>query len=192
MIFIQNQELALPIDLHKNILNLHLQDTSWGKSSASYQQRLIGRAIVMDQDKLLFVHVHRDDMFGKMDFLETSGGGIKKGEKIVEGLRRELQEELGITVDVICYLGLVDDYYNLISRENLNHYFLVRKIGDVQSHLMADERNAFHLTKASVTLEEARKVYEGNKELKLGKLLYQREMPVIDLAMKVIVSYGLY
>lgn len=192
MISIQNQELALPIDLHEKILNLHLQDTSWEKSSALYQQRLIGRAIVMDQDKLLFAHVQRDDMFGKMDFLETSGGGIHEGEKLIDGLIRELQEELGITVDIICYLGLVDDYYNLISRENLNHYFLVRKIGDIQNNLMDDEMNVFHLTKARVSLEEAQKVYEGNKNLKLGKLLYQREMPVIDLAMKVIGSYGLY
>ncbi|MCI2068246.1 MAG: NUDIX hydrolase [Bacilli bacterium] len=183
-------EKPLPIDLKDKKLNLFLEDLSWPKAS-SYQDRLIARAVVFDGYDLFFAHVHRDDIFGKMDFLETSGGGVKEGESLIQGLKRELREELGFEVEVVAELGQVTDFYNLIGRRNLNHYFLARKIKEVPPSLMEDEKNQFHLTLAKVSYEEALEVYKKNKDEKLGRLLYNREVPVIELAEAVIKSYGL-
>jgi 8-oxo-dGTP diphosphatase len=184
-------ETELPIDLKDRKLVLSLEDTSWPRSKEPYQDRLIARAVVLDGTDFIFAHIRRNDMFGKLEFLETSGGGVKPGESLLTGLKRELGEELGIKADVICELGQVTDYYNLIGRRNLNHYFLVRKIGEVPRHLEKDEIEDFHLEPRKVTYEEALKVYEGNKETKLGKLLYQREVPILELAKAVSDSYGL-
>ena len=40
--------------------------------------------------------------------------------------KRELKEELGADVEVVCKIGVVSDYYNLIHRHNINNYFLCR------------------------------------------------------------------
>ena len=60
-------------------------------------------------------------------------------------IQRELKEELGVTVTIICKIGVVSDYYNLIHRHNINNYFLckVESFGD--KNLTEDEINSFHL-----------------------------------------------
>jgi 8-oxo-dGTP diphosphatase len=185
-------ETGLPIDIKDRALDLHLDDLSWPKTSPDpYEKRLIARGVVFDGHNLVMVHVDRDDQFGKCSYLETSGGGIDKGEKLTDGLKRELREELGIESEIVCFLGKVNDYYNLINRENLNNYFLVRPIGQVEKHLTSDEVNIYHLEKKIVSYDEAFKVYEENRNTKLGSLLYNREVPVLKLAIEVIKSYGL-
>jgi 8-oxo-dGTP diphosphatase len=176
-----NDEFILFLSM--NTLNLHFEDDSWKRDfpESEYHDREISRAIVLDGNKLLFAHIIRNDMFANLGYLETSGGGLEPEEDEVEGLRRELREELGIEVEIITKLGDVIDYYNLIKRRNINHYYLVKKVKDVENHLMPDEER-FQLTKVKVTFEEAFASYEKIKDDKLGHLVYQREMPMIQLA----------
>jgi 8-oxo-dGTP diphosphatase len=184
-------EMKLPIDIKDKRLNLYLEDTCWAKSGKPINDRLIVRAIVLDGDKLVFAHIERHDAFADFGYLETSGGGVQKGEDLLTALKRELKEELGYEVEVICYLGQVIDYYNLIDRRNINNYFLVRKIKEVGNHLMEDEKNDFHLTPSKVTYEQAIASYKAINGKKIGTLLFNREVPVIRLAEYVIESYGL-
>ena len=93
-----------------------------------------------------------------------------------EALKRELREELGYVIKPIKYLGVIKDYYNLINRRNINHYFLVEAIDEVETSLTEDEKNKFHLSRVLVSLEEAIKVYEQIKNTKLGRLVYRREI----------------
>lgn len=48
---------------------------------------------------------------------------MEKGEKLISAIRRELKEDLGIEIDIICKIRVVSDYYNLIHRHNINNYF---------------------------------------------------------------------
>ena len=154
-----------------------LEDDSFDLDlSKPIHERVIVRAICKVKDKYAFVHVSRDDDFGKLDYLETSGGGVEDGEDLEEALKRELREELGYVVKPIKYLGVIKDYYNLINRRNINHYFLVEAIDEVETSLTEDEKNKFHLSKVLVSLEEAIKVYEQIKNTKLGHLVYRREI----------------
>lgn len=160
---------------------LHLQDDAFPKQNI-VEDREIARAIVLYQDKLLFTHIQRDDAFGKLSYIETSGGGIEKGETPEKGLLRELSEELGVQGEILTYLGDVIDYYNLIGRRNHNHYFLVKATSLGENHLMPDEKYCFHLSKVSLTFKEAYQAYEEVKDTKLGHLVYQREVPVLKKA----------
>lgn len=51
-------------------------------------------AIIVDDGKILLVHLRRRDTF----FLP--GGGVKLGERVTEALRREVKEEAGIAIEI--------------------------------------------------------------------------------------------
>jgi len=93
---------------------------------------------------------------------------------------------LGVEVDIICKIGVVSDYYNLIHRHNMNNYFLckVKSFGD--KNLTQDEIEDFHLSTLKMTYEEAIHEYEMRRETKLGRLIANREMPVLRRAKEII------
>ena len=57
---------------------------------------------------------------------EIPGGHREPGESILETAKRELKEELGVSVEIVFKIGVVSDYYNLIHRHNINNYFLCK------------------------------------------------------------------
>lgn len=163
-------------------LDLDLKDTEWPFEFTDHD-RTIARAVVFDEEgKLCFVRVRRDDAFGKGTFIETSGGGVEPGEDPESAIRRELKEELGAETEVIAKIGVVSDYYNLIHRHNLNHYFLCRAIRFGDRSLTRDEEEAFHLSTLRLTYEEAVSEYERCRAAKLGRLIAARELPILERA----------
>jgi len=169
-----------------NPLNLELKDTSWPYIKTTHERNIV-RAIVFDSEhNFYFENPSRDDEFGKLNFIETSGGGVEKDESLEVAIRRELKEELGFEVTILAYLGLVKDQYNLIYRTNLNNYFLCKVLSKGEKHLTLDEKNIYHLKTLKLTYQEAINFYNKNKDTRLGSLLYAREVPILDYALKVI------
>ena len=92
--------------VHKEIY-IELQDTQWQFEYVDHD-RNIARAIVYDEDGLFyFVRAEQDDDFGKVTLIETSGVGVEIGEDLQTAIQRELKEELGISVEIICKIGVV-------------------------------------------------------------------------------------
>ena len=171
--------------LNKQI-NIELQDTQWQFECVDHD-RTIARAIVYDENGLFyFVRAERDDDFGKATLIETSGGGVEIGEDLQTAIQRELKEELGISVEIICKIGVVSDYYNLIHRHNINNYFLCKVEFFGEKELTEDERNNFHLSTLKLSYEEAIREYEYRSNTRLGKLIANRELPVLHRAKEII------
>ncbi len=167
---------------------LDLQDEEWPFEYTD-QDRKIARGIVYDEEGYFyFVRAIRDDDFGKAILIETSGGGVEKGEDYLTAIKRELKEELGASVDVICKIGVVSDYYNLIHRHNINNYFLCKVLSFGEKHLMEDEINSFHLSTLKLTYEEALKEYENRSNTKVGRLVANRELPILKRAKEIMDS----
>ena len=167
-------------------LALSLTDDQWPYTYTDHD-RQIARAIVFDDlDSLLFtmyfVRAERNDDFGEATIIETAGGGVEPGEELADAIVRELREELGAEVEVVCKLGVVEDYYNLIHRHNINNYFLCRAISFGQKHLTQDEIDIFHLSTLKLTYEEAAEEYRRCADTKLGKLIANRELPILHRA----------
>ena len=101
--------------------------------------------------------------------IETAGGGVEEGEDLVAAIKRELKEELGIMVEIICKIGVVSDYYNLIHRHNINNYFLCKVESFGEKELTEDEINSFHLSTLKLSYEEAVKEYKYRANTRLGK-----------------------
>lgn len=167
-------------------LNLELQDTQWPKTYIDHDRQIVRAIVVDDQQKYYFVKVQRDDDLGKGTFIETSGGGVEAGEDLTTALKRELREELGVNVDILCKVGTVSDYYNLIHRHNINNYFLCKINSFGQKNLTQAEIEDFHLSTLKLTYEEAVDTYEKQTNSKLGQLITNRELPILKQAKELI------
>ena len=163
-------------------IRIELQDTEWPMTYTDHD-RQIARAIVVDDDgRYYFVRAVRDDEFGAATLIETSGGGVEPGEAPDAAILRELREELGAEVEVLARIGVVSDYYNLIHRHNINHYFLCRVLSFGNRHLTEDELDKYHLSTLKLDYEAAVAEYERRACTPLGRLIANRELPVLRRA----------
>ena len=168
--------------MNQEELLLNLEDNEWPLTGIDHD-RMIARAIVVDDDGYFyFVRADRDDDFGKATLIETAGGGVEAGEDLNAAIKRELKEELGVNVEVICKIGVVSDYYNLIHRHNINNYFLCKAVSFGDKHLTRDEIEEFHLSTLKLKYEEALAEYEKCRCTSLGRLVANREVPVLKRA----------
>ena len=167
-------------------LKLELRDDEWKFEYVDHDRQIV-RAIVFDDiGYFYFVRAIRNDDFGKATLIETAGGGVESGEELTKAMRRELKEELGIEVDIVCKIGVVSDYYNLIHRHNINNYYLCKVSTFGEKKLTKDEIECFHLSTLKMTFEEAVKEYEKCSNTKLGRLVANRELPILQRAKEII------
>ncbi len=169
-----------------NELHLSLLDEEWPFEYTDHDRNIV-RAIVYDDDGYFyFVRAERDDDFGKATVIETAGGGVEDGENLSEAIKRELMEELGVEVEVMCRIGVVEDYYNFIHRHNINNYYLCRITAFGEKHLTEDEMQRWHLSTLKLTFDEAMAEYEANRDYKLGRLITNREIPLLIRAKEIL------
>lgn len=87
--------------------------------------------------------------------IETAGGGLEAGEALPFAIQRELSEELGVQVDIVCKIGVVSDFYNLVHRHNVNHYFLCKITAFGERQLTKEEKEEHRLSTLVLTYDEA-------------------------------------
>ena len=167
-------------------IELNLIDEEWEFNSATHDRQIVRAIVVDDEGYFYFVKVDRDDDFGRAMYIETAGGGVEAEENLEIAIRRELKEELGASVEVICKIGVVSDYYNLIKRHNINNYYLCRAILFGKKQMTEDEIHQFHLSTLKLTYSEAIAEYEKGREKPIGRIVYNRELPILIRAKEIL------
>ena len=167
---------------------LNLTDDEWPLTTINHDRTIVRAIVIDEQENYYFARINRDDMFGKATLIETSGGGVEKDEDLETAIRRELKEELGANVDILCKIGVVNDYYNLINRHNINNYYLCKVVSFGDKHLTKDEIEAFHLVTLKLKYEDALAEYQKCRNTPLGRLLANREIPVLERARQIIAN----
>ena len=92
--------------------------------------------------------------------------------------------------EIICKIGVVSDYYNLIHRHNINNYFLCRAVSFGDKHLTPEEIKDFHLSTLKMTFDEAVAEYEKRMDSRLGRVICNRELPVLKRAKEILDKEG--
>ncbi|MBQ7653072.1 MAG: NUDIX hydrolase [Clostridia bacterium] len=167
-------------------LYIELKDEEWEYKGVTHDRDVVRAIVFDDEGYLYFVRAVRNDEFGEATLIETSGGGVEKGEDLVPAVKRELKEELGADVDVVCKIGVVSDYYNLISRHNVNNYYLCRVKDFGNKNLTEDEVERYHLSTLKLTYDEAIAEYEKRRDSRLGRLIGNRETPIVTEAKRIL------
>ena len=164
---------------------LELEDREWPFTYTDHDRQIVRAIVFDDEGRLYFTRITRDDHFGKATLIETSGGGVERGEELLPAIHRELREELGAEVEVLCPIGVVSDYYNLIHRHNVNHYYLCRALTFGERHLMPDEIHDFHMSTLRLTPDEAEAEYLRLSCTPIGRLIANRELPILERAREI-------
>ncbi|MCR5552186.1 MAG: NUDIX hydrolase [Oscillospiraceae bacterium] len=167
-------------------LRLELEDTEWPPVTIDHDRTAVRAIVTDDRGYYYFVGLNWNDGSGKPPLIETAGGGVEPGEKLSDALRREMREELGAEVEILCKIGVVSDYYNVIRCHNITHFYLCLAKSFGPRHLTQVESETLHLETLRLTYEDALREYERCALDKLGRLLANRELPVLQRAREIL------
>lgn len=158
-------------------IELYLNDNEY--TNEGYDNtRIIARAFVLNEEnKLVLLYIQGDDIFGHRDYYETSGGGVEKGESLEEAIIRELDEEIGYKCEIMEYLGIVHDEYNLIKRKNENNYFLCKIKEKTKIHHVSYGDSMISEIKW-FSIDEVLNIYNSMNNNKLARIVRNREYPI--------------
>lgn len=77
------------------------------------KKRINGRAIIIDNDEVLLMYRRKVYDGYIKEYYAIPGGGKEENETIEECIKREIKEEFSLNVEVLDYLGKVEDKYNI-------------------------------------------------------------------------------
>ena len=166
---------------------LKFKDDQYMFTGVTHTREIVRAVLIDENNNVCLEKLLDDDGFGPRDYYETPGGGIKPGESHYDALHREIAEEVGYNCEVLEHIADVHDYYNLIGRKNYNYFYLVKRLDKVEQHLEPDEK--IRISEIIwVPIDEAIKLYENMQNVLVGKIVKQRELPILKMAKELIIN----
>lgn len=163
----------------------HLKDEEYPFDYIDHIREIARGVVLNEKEEVALIKLHGHDSFGDRNYYELPGGGVKSGETHEEAFIREIEEEVGYESEIIAELGEVIDFYNLIHRENHNYYYLARVKRYTGKHLEEYEKSMMEKL-VWVSLPEAIKIFTDMQDYGCGRLVKNRELPILLLARQMI------
>ena len=164
---------------------LHLKDDQYEYTYIDNVRYVCRGVLLNDKNEIALNKLHGFDNFGSRNYYETPGGGKKDNETLKEALLREMREETGYEVKIIKELGLVNDYYNLIHRNNRNYFYLCKAVEYVGKELENYEKSLIEEV-VWVNVDEAIRLYEEMGGSGVAILVKNRELPILKKVKKIL------
>ena len=141
------------------------------------QERGSARAVIFDEDnKIALLHVVNKN------YHKLPGGGMEKGENIIEALKREAKEEIGCEIDDIQELGIIEEFRGKYKLHQLSHCFLAKIIGGKGEPNFEEDEILDGFIPLWVTLDEAIDIIkrENYVEDYEGKFIVIRDLEILQ------------
>lgn len=140
--------------------------------------RNTARAILInDAGELGYIYIKGEDDFGERNHYESCGGKIELGEDAITAVKREVLEESGYECDVLDYLGMSINRYNLISMISISRYYVCRVTNKKNPHRTDVESLLMHDIEFKSIESWLKILSEG--ENRVDRLVHQREYEVL-------------
>ncbi|WP_166244675.1 NUDIX hydrolase [Paenibacillus turpanensis] len=118
-------------------------------------ERRSARGVILDGDNILLLYTKRYNDYS------FPGGGVEPNEDLIEGLKRELEEETGAKeIQVLQEFGYIDEYrphhkpdYELIHM--LSYYYVCRIKADFANAALEDYEVANGMSAVWINIHEA-------------------------------------
>ena len=145
---------------------------------APYQLRKAARAVLVRDDGMISIQHIKNRGFHKLP-----GGGIHAGEDIIDGLRRELEEETGCAAAVGDEIGAVIEYRNKTGILQISYCYCATVGGIVGEPKFEKDEIEDGNTAIWVTLEDAiAKLTGENPDEYEGKFIVKRDLAILRVA----------
>lgn len=96
------------------------------QGTVKYEIRKAARAVLFNKQGLIaLMHV------GKDDYYKLPGGGVEKGESLLQGLAREIREEVGTELKVLNEIGVVLEYRQKFELLQISYCYFCQTIGEL-------------------------------------------------------------
>lgn len=141
--------------------------------SASYEDRTASRAVVFDGDgNVALLNV------SKKRYHKLPGGGLERGESLIEGLKREVMEEIGCRISSIQELGRIEEYRSRLSIHQMSYCFTAEVVGKKGKPKLEEDEIADGFETVWLSLEDAIRTLEveNNIENYEGKFINMRDL----------------
>lgn len=123
---------------------------------SEWSERRAARGVLMRGSRVVLLHVRRDG------YHKLPGGGVEAEESLMEGLRREVREEVGSSFDIVEELGDIVEHKTHEGVMQRSTCFLLRETKRGEPSFTEKEKRegfaveSFSLAEAIMLLEEER------------------------------------
>lgn len=147
------------------------------RTKEAYKKRWTVRCFAYNKHgEVTFLRIQGTDAMGKRDHLETIGGGVENSESLEEAITREVKEEIGYTCEVGKKIGYIVDHYNLLNRETISTYFVVKLLDYVGGEKRTPEEKQLIQGLESYREDEIVKLLEGYQRRTVNELVQRRDL----------------
>ncbi|MPN29149.1 hypothetical protein SDC9_176600 [bioreactor metagenome] len=142
--------------------------------------RLSTRGLVFnDNNEVAILHIVGKDDFGVRDHYELPGGGIEENEGSLNCFKREMEEELGLVVKDINFLGLISYNYSILELQNYGLYYYAHVDKIVHNNLTELEKTLFKEV-IWLKIDDLIRLLSDNSVENVGRLIHKRELIAIN------------
>lgn len=128
------------------------------------KKRINGRAIIIDGEDVLLMFRRKIKNGQIKEYYAIPGGGLEENETIEECVKREIQEEFNIEIEVKEQLGIVEDDKNIGYIFNCSIISGTPILGGEELEHNSEE-NYYEVRKLKVSEIDKYDILEENKEL---------------------------
>jgi len=133
-----------------------------------FEDRVTGKGIVFNNEQkiaLVGTTVH---------YIYTlPGGGVDDGEKVEDGIIREVKEETGYDTKIVKMIGTIDDYRNRDKKHCISHCAVAKISGEQEEQVLTDSEKENGLHVKWFTTEDALELLESEyKRVLAGEVQY--------------------